>query len=285
MSKIKEALQKAGNEREKDYNKYFKDDGNKPDIEKLYFLKTDKVLPDVRVSYTDTKIYDINPRSLAKNKVFSQLYVDGVTDKFNLLRSQILKSLKEIEGNSILITSANPGEGKTFTSINLGICLAQEFNRTVLLVDADLRNPSSFHCDFANDFFNLKVSKGLSDYLLNQVELSDILINPGINKLTILPAGSALPNSAELFGSFRMFELVEEMKKRYFNDRIILFDTPSLLCADPVVLSRYVDAVLLVVEHEKTTAQDLQRAKELLKDSKFVGTILNKSKSDKKAYV
>jgi len=184
-----------------------------------------------------------------------------------------------------LITSANPGEGKTFTAINLGICLAQELNRTVLLVDADLRNPTTRHYDFANDFFSIKAGRGLADYLLGQAEVPDILLNPGIQKLTILPAGRQLPNSAELLGSARMAGLVDEMKKRYPDDRIIIFDTPSLLCGDPMVLSRYIDAVLLVVEQEKTTARDLHRATELLKNRKILGTILNKSKSGKIAYV
>jgi non-specific protein-tyrosine kinase len=220
-----------------------------------------------------------------KNRVFSKYRDDGITDHFNLLRLQILQKLEEIGGNSLLITSANPGEGKTFTAINLGICLAQELNRTVLLVDADLRNPTSRHYDFANDFFTIKTDQGLADYLLGQAEITRILLNPGIDKLTILPAGRPLPNSAELLGSLRMATLVDEMKKRYPGDRIIIFDTPSLLCADPVVLSRYVDAVLLVVEQEKTTARDFQRATELLKNSKILGTVLNKSKSGKTAYV
>jgi len=121
--------------------------------------------------------------------------------------------------------------------------------------------------------------------LLGQAEVPDILLNPGIQKLTILPAGRQLPNSAELLGSARMAGLVDEMKKRYPDDRIIIFDTPSLLCGDPMVLSRYIDAVLLVVEQEKTTARDLHRATELLKNRKILGTILNKSKSGKIAYV
>jgi non-specific protein-tyrosine kinase len=285
MGRFKEALEKAKKHRKNDFHRFFLDEEQKTGESEPSPGKTNGVLPGVEVSYSTTKVQKVDHNALLKNRVFSKYRDDGITDHFNLLRLQILQKLEEIGGNSLLITSANPGEGKTFTAINLGICLAQELNRTVLLVDADLRNPTSRHYDFANDFFTIKTDQGLADYLLGQAEITRILLNPGIDKLTILPAGRPLPNSAELLGSLRMATLVDEMKKRYPGDRIIIFDTPSLLCADPVVLSRYVDAVLLVVEQEKTTARDFQRATELLKNSKILGTVLNKSKSGKTAYV
>jgi len=285
MGRFKEALEKAQNSRKSDYQQFFIDenqpaDSSKPSPEKAYGVHSE-----VQVSYSETNVHKIDHRDLLKNRVFSKSREDGITDHFNLLRLQILNKLEEIGGNSLLITSANPGEGKTFTAINLGIHLARELNRTVLLIDADLRNPTTRHYDFASDFFSIKTDQGLADYLLGQAEMKDILMNPGIDKFTILPAGRSLPNSAEILGSLKMATLVDEMKKRYPDDRIIIFDTPSLLCADPMVLSRYVDAVLLVVEQEKTTARDLHRATELLKNTKILGTILNKSKSDKITYV
>ncbi len=285
MGQFKEALEKAKKSRQRDYQEFFRDDKLQSDSPEPSPRKAHGALSDVQVSYSETKVHDVDHRHLLKNKVLSQYRIDGITDHFNLLRLQILHKLEEIGGNSLLITSANPGEGKTFTAINLGICLAQELNRTVLLVDADLQNPTTRHYDFASDFFSIKAGKGLADYLLGQAEMPDILLNPGIHKLTILPAGKPLPNSAELLGSVRMATLVDEMKTRYPDDRIIIFDSPSLLCADPMVLSRYVDGVLLVVEQEKATAQDIRRTIELLKDCKIMGTILNKSKSDKTAYV
>ncbi|MCD6185114.1 MAG: polysaccharide biosynthesis tyrosine autokinase [Deltaproteobacteria bacterium] len=200
-------------------------------------------------------------------------------DYSNLLRTQILNKLEEIGGNSLLITSANPGEGKTFTSINLSISIAQELNRTVLLVDADLRRPANTHFDFARDHFGLNTKQGLADYLLGQVELQDLLINPGIDKLTILPSGRALPNSAELLGSARMEQLIIEMKNRY-QDRIVIIDGPSIfMCPDPVILSRLVDGVLLVVETERTSPKDIKRLLELIGNRPIIGTVLNKDRS------
>ena len=180
-----------------------------------------------------------------------------------------------------MITSANPHEGKTFTAINLGVSIAQELDRTVLLVDADLRNHNHHHKDFAVDFFGTGMTDGLSNYLLGQAEIPDLLVNPGIDRLVLMPAGRPLPNSPELLGSPRMVMLVNDIKRRYAGDRIIIFDSPSLLhYADPLILTRYVDCILLVVEEERTTADDVQKAMELLKDKAFFGTVLNKSKTE-----
>jgi non-specific protein-tyrosine kinase len=161
------------------------------------------------------------------------------------------------------------------------VSIAQQLDRTVLLVDADLRkHANKHHKDFAIDFFGTDLNEGLSNYLLGQAELPDLLVNPGIDRLVLLPAGRALPNSAELLGSPRMVRLVNDIKSRYSDDRVIIFDSSSLLTsADPLVLSRYVDGVLLVVEHEKTTAEQLKKSTELLMDKPVFGTIMNKSRN------
>ncbi len=235
---------------------------------------------EIHVTYTKTKVVNIDPLTLRKNRIISLFHEDRMTDQLKILRTQILSKLKEIGKNGLLVTSANPGEGKTFTSINLAISIAQELGRTVLLVDADLRPPSENHHNFSSDFFGVNTGLGLSDYLLHQAEIPDLLFNPGIEKLTILPAGRPLPNSAEHLGSARMESLAAELKSRYSGDRIVIVDSPSLLtCSDPIVLSRFVGAILLVVESEKTSANDLKRAMELLKDKLILGTLLNKAKS------
>ena len=271
MSKLKKAMEKAKNARGLSESPYL---AFRPQVK-----KEKKARQEVNVTYSNTKTVDIDHRIFKKNKLFSLFQGYEVTDQINVLRTQVLNKLKEIGGNSLLVTSANPGEGKTFTSVNLGISISQELNRTVLLVDTDLRNPALHHYDFASDFFGVDVSQGLSSYLLGQVEIPDLLLNPGIQKLTILPAGMPLPNSAELLGSARMEELIIEMKNRYRGDRIIIFDTPALLkCTDPLVFSHLIDGVLLVAEVERTSPGDLKRVMELLKDRQIVGTVLNKVK-------
>jgi non-specific protein-tyrosine kinase len=191
-----------------------------------------------------------------------------------------LNKLSEIKGNSLLITSANPYEGKTFTAINLCVSIAQEFDRTVLLVDCDLKNHSKPHKRLGMDFLGLNIEKGLSNYLLNQSDLPDLLLNPGIERLVILPAGRPIPNSAEMLGSAKMDVLVKDIKCRYPEDRIVIFDASSLLAsADPLVLTRFVDGILLVVEEERTTINDVKKAMDLLRDKPLIGTVMNKTRS------
>jgi non-specific protein-tyrosine kinase len=105
-------------------------------------------------------------------------------------------------------------------------------------------------------------------------------MNPGIERLVLLPAGRSLPNSSEMLGSPRMEMLVNDIKCRYPEDRVVIFDSSSLLTsADPLVLTRFVDGILLVVEEEKTTTDDLKKVMELLKDKPVIGTVMNKTRS------
>ena len=118
------------------------------------------------------------------------------------------------------------------------------------------------------------------DYLLGRVEIPDILINPGIHRLTVLPGGKAVSNSAELLGSPKLEALVEEMKNRYREDRVVILDTPALLLtSDAVTLSEMVDGILLVVEAERTTPDYLKRAMALLDGRPILGTVMNKAKT------
>ncbi len=282
MTKLKKALEKAKEARQDDTGTL---DQTPPPVDAEGSAPVQGEQPEpsfegeVQVTYTKTKVIPIDPELLKKNKVISLFHEHQTTDQLKILRTQILTQLEEKGGNSLLITSTRPGEGKTFTAINLAISIAQELSRTVLLVDADLRPPAYLHKDFSTDFLGLNTGQGLSDYLLRKAEIPDLLFNPGIEKLTMLPGGKSLPNSAEHLGSDRMEALVEEIKNRYSGDRIIIVDSPALLtCSDPMVLSRYVDGILLVVEAEKTSADDLKRAMELLKDKPVLGTMLNKAR-------
>ena len=280
MSKLKKALEKAKETRGVQSQNLYNDIKTSSKSADLQVKEEDECRPEIDISYTETKVKKIEESLLKKGKVISLFHDIDKIDEIKTLRTQVLNHLNQMEGNSILITSSNPYEGKTFTAINLGVSISQELDRTVLLVDADLRKHSKHHKDFSVDFFGTDMTEGLSDYLLGQAELQDLLVNPGIERLVLLPAGRSLPNSAELLGSPRMVKLVNDIKSRYANDRIIIFDAASLLhCADPLVLSRYVDGILLIVEQEKTTATQLQKSMELLKDKPLFGTVMNKSRN------
>ena len=280
MSKLKKALQKAKEIRESDgktpirhTNIYQKE--TKSGFENLKEFKSE-----LKVKYSETKVKKIDDRILKNGNIISLFHDFETVHQIKTLRIQILNKLKELKGNSLLITSANPYEGKTFTAINLGVSIAQELDKTVLLVDCDLKNHSSSHKSFCSDFFGTPMDEGLSSYLLGQAELEDLLVNPGIERLVLLPAGRPLQNSSEMLASPRMAMLVKDIKNRYPDDRIIIFDSSSILTtADPLVLTRFIDGILLVVENEKTTIEDIKKVTELLKDKPVIGTVMNKTKS------
>jgi len=277
MSKLKKALAKAQENRGLD-NRNDHKRSIKPAAPAS--LKTDEVerqKSKLDISYSKTKVQKIDNNVLRKGKVISHFYDTDKIDQIKTLRIQILNSLDKIHGNSILVASANPYEGKTFTSINLGVSIAQEMHRTVLIVDCDLKTHTKKHKQFAQDFFGLEITKGLSDYLLGNAEISDILLNPGIERLVIVPAGTTLPNSAELLSSPKMEALVDDFKNRYPSDRIIIYDCSALLAhTDSLVLTKYVDGILLVVEEKRTSTEQIRKVMELLKDKPVIGSIINK---------
>lgn len=281
MSKLKKALERAKKDRD------LIGDANGENIHtipgKTAVAAADDALLDngktaeppqesVSPHYNKTRVVNLDQELIRKNKIISLYGHDQTSDQIKILRTQVLERMKERGGNSLLITSCNPGEGKTLTAINLAVSIAQEVNRTTLLVDADLRKPSIQH------MLGFDGEMGLSDYLLGNAELESLFVNPGIEKLTILPAGRPIPDSTELLGAPKMESLVKELKSRY-KDRFVIFDTTSLLTrADPIVFSHHIDGIILIVEAERTTAPQLKRTMELLKDKPIIGTLFNKAR-------
>jgi capsular exopolysaccharide synthesis family protein len=228
-----------------------------------------------QIVYTQTRHAEISDEFLRNKRVITGSDPDAFTDAYGILRTQVLQQLRENRWNALAVTSPGFNEGKTLTAINLAISLAMEVSYTVLLVDANLRHPS------VHSYFGMELEFGLSDYLVADKPLQEILVHPaGIQGLVILPGGKPLVNSAEMLNSPKMARLVEELKTRY-PSRIVLFDLPPLLTtADAIAFSPYVDAALLVLEEGKTSTQDAQRAIELLKDTHLIGAVLNKSFSN-----
>jgi protein-tyrosine kinase len=228
--------------------------------------------------YQRTRVVSVKEGALLENRILNQSSNAVVMDRYNLLRTRILERTRANGLNSILVTSVTKGEGKTLTAINLAVSIARDLNQTVLLVDTDLRSPT------IHKLFGLDINGGLSDYLLHDVPLSDLLINPGMEKLVILPGGKRIPNSAENLGSPKMEALVQEMKQRY-RDRYVIFDSsPVLNSPDPIVFSSYVDGIVLVVEAGKTTTHQITEVMNLLKGKNVIGTILNKATIREKDY-
>jgi protein-tyrosine kinase len=262
MERIKQALARAREER-------LQNAGTEP------ACAAPERAPSAReILYTRTR-QERPPHSLLREqRVISAYETGALTDAYKILSTQVLHKLRNNRWNSLAVTSPNTGEGKTLTAINLAISLAKEVNYTVLLVDADLRNPG------VHRYFGMQPGQGLSDYLLHDAPLADLLVNPeGIPRFVILPGGKPLSNSSEMLNSPKMTRLVDELKARY-SSRIVLFDVPPLLAsADTLAFSPHVDAALLVIEEGRTAAQDARRATELLANTRLIGTVLNKSRS------
>ncbi len=225
----------------------------------------------LKIQYTTTATVAVNPQSLREGRVLLAEGIETVGDSYKVLRTHVLQKMRANSWKTLAITSPWGGNGKTTTAINLAISLARDVNQTVLLVDFDLKRPS-----IAN-FFRKSQAVGVSDYLINDIDLADILINPGIERLVVLPGNERIIHSSEILSSPRVIQLVAELKSRY-EDRLILFDMPPLFAGDDVLaFLPNVDAVMLVVEDGKVTAEELARAEQLL-GQKCIGISLNKTR-------
>ncbi len=221
-------------------------------------------------SYTQSENVELNPEELIANRCICIDPASPVMEHYKLLRTQILQRTRAKGWNTVMITSPNPGEGKTTTAINLALTFAREFSNTALLVDADLKQ-QAIHKKLGYDS-----PAGLSDYLLYDTPMNDLITWPGIEKLTIISGGRTIDNSTELLGSSRMHELVHEMKTRY-DDRYVIFDVPPLInVADAVAFAPIVDAILMVVVAGKTTNQDIKTALQMIPQEKFIGFVMNR---------
>jgi receptor protein-tyrosine kinase len=171
----------------------------------------------------------------------------------------------------IMVTSALPGEGKTFCSINLALSIAVEVDMSVLLVDADV-----VRCNLMRTL-GLQPRRGLLDVLTDaQLDLSEVLLKTNISKLSLLPAGTCSVHSTELLASDAMDRLLGELASRY-SDRVVVFDTtPLLLTSEAKVLASHMGQVVVVVEEARTPYQASQEAFAAVDQCPIVMSVLNK---------
>lgn len=223
------------------------------------------------ITYTFTRTVPVNLEWLRSNRIITGEEDDKVQEAYKLLRTQIVQRTKGENKNLLMITGPLPGEGKTLTAINLSLSLAQEVDKTVLLVDADLRRPT------IHEYLGLPPGPGLVDYLTGARTIPELLVHPEpFPKFVVLPGGRPTAEAAELISSPMMVELVEELK-HFYEDRYVIFDLPPMLSfADPLAFAPLVDGIILVVEMGRTSREDVQRCLELLKDLPILGTVLNK---------
>jgi protein-tyrosine kinase len=202
-----------------------------------------------------------------------------IAEEYRVIKRPLLRNVSQgsetdaYHRNLIMVTSSVPGEGKSFSSINLAISMAMELDRTVLLVDADVSRPSVLN------HLGLPPARGLMDLLLNEnVQLPDVLLRTNIEKLTILPAGMPHQRATEFLASDSMVRLLDELATRY-ADRVIIFDSPPLLMTTEArVLATHMGQVVIVVEAGRTSQAMVRQALGTIEACPVKLMLLNKTR-------
>jgi receptor protein-tyrosine kinase len=202
----------------------------------------------------------------------------ALADQFRVIKRPLLKNASGaseapvLRGNLIQVTSALPGEGKSFFAINLAMSIAMEVDHSVLLIDADVLRPTLLHR------LGLSAEKGLLDVLRSpELDLADVMLRTNVPKLSLLPAGQAHANATELLASSTIDRLMDELATRYSN-RIVIFDSPPLLATpESRVLTTRVGQVVMVVEAQRARKRDVAEAFATVSGCPVVLSVLNKS--------
>ncbi|GGY05166.1 AAA family ATPase [Massilia dura] len=226
----------------------------------------------------DARFADINlPRLQQLGMITHDGGRSGVAEDFRIIKRPLLRSARGIEapihhGNLIIVTSALPGEGKTFCAINLAMSMAMERDTTVLLVDADVARPALLNV------LGLEARPGLMDVLLDEeLDLSDVILRTNVPALSLLPAGRRNKHATELLASRSMSRLLDDIANRY-PDRIVIFDSPPLLLTSEAgVLAAQMGQVVMVVEAERTTHSSVREALRQIEACRNVNLIYNKT--------
>jgi capsular exopolysaccharide synthesis family protein len=190
-------------------------------------------------------------------------------EQYRALRTRLAHAEATSALRSVLITSPQKGEGKSVTAANLALTMAQELQRRVVIVEADLRKPS------LQQMFGLPPGPGLAEFLTGAADLQDVMISLADHHLTVIPGGAVPMNPAELLGSTAMRRMLDHLRTRF--DRVILDTPPVLPLADVAVLASMVDGVLMVVRAGFTTRPAIEDALRGFDSSRLVGVVLNES--------
>ncbi|WP_059106212.1 CpsD/CapB family tyrosine-protein kinase [Shouchella shacheensis] len=200
-----------------------------------------------------------------------------IAEQYRTIRTNIEYSAIDKEINTLLVTSAGPGEGKSTTASNLAVVMGQNGQR-VLLIDSDMRKPTAHYT------FGMMNTRGLTNVLSRQQKLEDVVQNTSIENVELLTCGPIPPNPAELLSSKMMEMLLHQASAEY---DIVILDTPPVMAvADAQILSNKVDGTIIVTSSGKTDREQIEKTKEnLLKvNANILGVVLNNKPVDEKTY-
>jgi protein-tyrosine kinase len=223
------------------------------------------------VSYKHTRVVKLQVEHLEKNRIVAFNKNDPKSMVFDRLRTHVLQKMEEKGWRTLAITSPTPLVGKTVVAINLAMSIAQQTNKTAMLVDFDLRQPR------IGAYLGIPMEKSLNDLLDGGVELSDILVNPDIPRLVVLPTMNAVNNPSETLSSRKIADLIKDLRERY-ESRIIIFDLPSLLHSDDAIaVLPQIDCILMVVANGMSTKREIEDSLRHLSTANLIGTVFNKA--------
>ena len=277
MEKIKDALAKARVENA-DTKANFK--ASLPNVvmqqETKGFPNTENELG--RISYLNTPVIKLDSAHLEKNRIVAQSKSDMNSYSFDSLRTQILQKMEENNWRTIAVVSPTPQSGKTLVSINLAISIAHQPQKTAILVDFDLRRPK------VASYLGIHTEKSMNEYLQDKAPLKDVMVNPGIDRLVIVPTMKPVLKSAETLSSKKVTDLITELRDRY-DSRIVIFDCPPVLNSDDaMVLLPQVDCILLVIANGMSTQSEIEETLHHLPKDNLLGVVLNKAEVESKTY-
>jgi capsular exopolysaccharide synthesis family protein len=204
----------------------------------------------------------------------------GIIEEFRHLKRNLLKNIIKSEksmGVGVVVSSAWPGEGKTFTALNLIMSLSMEKTKKILFVDADLEKGE------ATKFLDLQNYRGLTDYLEDpSLDANDVTLQTSIESLKIIPRGLTTAHSAEVFSSQRMEAFVKEICQKGLYEMVIFDSPPVLVSSSANILSGMADQTLVVIQANETTGKSIREMEEKLVDSSSIGYVLNRASFSEK---
>ena len=204
---------------------------------------------------------------LSRNVFFNPDLAPNAAEQFRTLRSRLYQLRDHATLRTILITSSEAGEGKTFVASNLAEAIVRQSDRRVLMIDADLR------CARLHTVMGAPSRPGLTDYLRGETEETSIIQQGPEGNLCLIPGGTEVTNPSELLSNGRLQRLLDRVTPVF--DWIILDSPPCLPVADASILANLCDGVLMVVRATTTSAEVARRACQELKDKNLLGVVLN----------
>lgn len=200
-----------------------------------------------------------------------------ISEEFRIVQRQVLRNASAPEiveqghANLIMLTSARPGEGKSFVALNLASGIARQRDHDVLLVDIDYKH------DSIGTALGLSGGRGLLDLVTDpSLDPDEVIVKTGLKNLSILPIGQHAERSPELFASRQATRLIQSLGRRYADRLVILDAPPCLATSEPGVLASVVGQVVMVVEAEKTQREEVEAAMDIVHACPTITLLLNK---------